>query len=440
MPVTNTRPSFSSQVRRKLLVRLLLLAVVMSFVLGGVASLYQRQRTERAVVDLIAERVLRFEVLVQSGVLGTTVSNDEALVREFVRYRERAPEHRMGHVETARLYSADGRLLVTHPRADLATERRLDMAAAENEGADSWHAWSDTRSGPCVLLGGPVRSASGDVVARVDGAFRVSSRAMEDIRDSSLRAAFWVVLVIMATAGALYPIVMHLTRRLVVLSGNLLQANIDTAQVLGSAIAKRDGETAEHNFRVTLIAVRVAESFGLDDASIRNLIKGAFVHDVGKIAISDTILLKPGRLTYEEFEVMKTHVREGVEIVERSNWLNEAVSVVRDHHEKFDGSGYLQGLKGDDIPVPARIFAIADVFDALTSRRPYKEPLSFEKTMAVLEEGRGSHFDPDVLDAFVPIAPTLYRELIEKPLQRPGIALRDVVSHYFSRLTGDLRI
>ena len=137
---------------------------------------------------------------------------------------------------------------------------------------------------------------------------------------------------------------------------------------------------------------------------------------------------------------MKTHVREGVEIVERSTWLNEAVSVVRDHHEKYDGSGYLQGLKGEDIPVPARIFAIADVFDALTSRRPYKGPLSFEETMTVLEDGRGTHFDPDVLDAFVPIAPTLYRELIERPQQRPGVALRDVVSHYFSRLTGDLRI
>jgi HD-GYP domain-containing protein (c-di-GMP phosphodiesterase class II) len=244
--------------------------------------------------------------------------------------------------------------------------------------------------------------------------------------------------VALLTAGCIYPVVTRSTERLVSLAGNLLQANIETAQVLGSAIAKRDSDTGEHNFRVTIISVRIAERCGLDRDTIRNLIKGAFVHDVGKIAISETILLKPGRLTPEEFEVMKNHVREGVELVERSAWLADAVHVVRHHHEKFDGTGYLAGLRGDEIPIAARIFALADVFDALTSRRPYKEPLSFERTMAVLEEGSGTHFDPRVLAAFAPIAAGIYGDLVAAPGQRSSEILRRMVQDYFSQPASDL--
>jgi len=141
---------------------------------------------------------------------------------------------------------------------------------------------------------------------------------------------------------------------------------------------------------------------------MRSLIKGAFIHDVGKIAIRDSILLKPGRLDADEFAEMKTHVSHGGDIVRQTEWLADAAEVVKYHHEKFDGSGYLTGLGGEDIPVIARIFAIADVFDALTSARPYKQPLSLERSVEILLEGRGTHFDPKLLDAFLAIAASLY--------------------------------
>jgi HD-GYP domain-containing protein (c-di-GMP phosphodiesterase class II) len=426
-------------VHRKLLFRLGLLSVGLALLFGGAAFLQQQQRLETTVSRQIVERVQRFEVLVQLREGG--IPDENSLGREFLRFLERAPSHRSGRIETARLYAPDGRLLVSHPIAERRLETRLD--AARDSRVDSGRVRHDTlrlEGGTYVLLGTPVRTVAGDELAHVEAAFRLSDATLAEIRGGALRAGLWVALFLWVAVAATYPITMQVTRRLIVLSGNLLQANIDTAQVLGSAIAKRDGDTAEHNSRVTLISVGIAEAYGLHDDSIRNLIKGAFVHDVGKIAVSDSILLKPGRLTYEEFEVMKTHVQEGVEIVERSDWLSEGVSVVRDHHEKFDGTGYLQGLKGDAIPVEARIFAIADVFDALTSRRPYKEPLSFEETMRVLEQGRGSHFDPELLDAFTPIAPTLFRELIQRPAQSPHVPLREMVGHYFSQLTGDLKI
>jgi HD-GYP domain-containing protein (c-di-GMP phosphodiesterase class II) len=138
------------------------------------------------------------------------------------------------------------------------------------------------------------------------------------------------------------------------------------------------------------------------------LIKGAFLHDVGKIGIPDNVLLKPDKLDDQEFSVMKTHVEKGIDIVKRSSWLRDAISVVGYHHEKYAGGGYPHDLQGGNIPVIARIFAIADVFDALTSERPYKKPLGFEAAMKILDQGRGKHFDPDILDSFHTIARALY--------------------------------
>jgi len=161
---------------------------------------------------------------------------------------------------------------------------------------------------------------------------------------------------------------------------------------------------------VTIYAVRLAEAIGLDAQAIQSLIKGAFLHDVGKIGVRDNILLKPGRLDKDEFEIMKTHVRHGLDIVKRSAWLQDATDVVGYHHEKYNGQGYYDGLTGEEIPIAARIFAIADVFDALTSERPYKEPFSFEKTMAILNEDKGTHFDPNLVDTFARMASDLYKE------------------------------
>jgi len=169
----------------------------------------------------------------------------------------------------------------------------------------------------------------------------------------------------------------------------------------------------------------------MDAGKIRDLIAGAFLHDVGKIGISDSILLKPAKLTEEEFTVMKTHVTLGVDILTKSNWLQSARDVVEFHHEKFAGTGYMRGLKGEDIPINARIFAIVDVFDALTSKRPYKEPLPFDETMAILRRDSGSHFDPRLIAAFDGIVEPLYREVSGIPDEAVEKMLKAIIQRYF---------
>lgn len=211
----------------------------------------------------------------------------------------------------------------------------------------------------------------------------------------------------------------------------LLDANVEMLEVLGSAIAKRDSDTSVHNYRVTLIALAIAEAAGLRREQLQALVKGSFLHDVGKIGISDNILLKPGRLDAAEFDVMKTHVLHGADIVGRYAWLTDALDIVRYHHEKFDGRGYPEGLRGDRIPMNARIFAIADVFDALTSVRPYKPAHSFDRAMEMMTVDRGTHFDPDLFDLFSRLAPDLYARVSQATTEHLVATLREKMRGYF---------
>lgn len=229
----------------------------------------------------------------------------------------------------------------------------------------------------------------------------------------------------------LYPVLLGLTRRSESLSQSLLDSNLELLQSLGSAIAKRDADTDTHNYRVALYAVRLAEAMKLNRDSIEFLIVGAFLHDVGKIGIPDQILLKPERLTAEEFETMKRHVIFGGEIIQDSAWLKRAREVVFFHHEKFDGSGYPHGIYGKGIPLNARLFAVVDVFDALMSKRPYKEPMLLEDTLKVLREEAGKHFDPDIVSVFQDIAPALYGEIGQADKAYLQAVLKMIIGKYF---------
>ena len=246
-----------------------------------------------------------------------------------------------------------------------------------------------------------------------------------------LRNVSVVLLSILITALALYPVIVSLNRGVARLSHGLIRSNIELMEVLGSAIAKRDSDTNIHNYRVTLYSIRLAEAVAMDRASIRNLIAGAFLHDVGKIGISDSILLKPGKLTDDEFAVMKTHVTLGLDIIQKSSWLESAREVVEFHHEKYDGKGYMQGLKGEEIPLNARIFAIVDVFDALSSARPYKKPMSFDDAMGILEKDAGSHFDPALVATFRTIARPLHTKLTTADDGEIQSMLSTLVATYF---------
>jgi HD-GYP domain-containing protein (c-di-GMP phosphodiesterase class II) len=285
---------------------------------------------------------------------------------------------------------------------------------------------------PFVFAVIPIADRLGAVKGYARGVFAVSPESAAEMRSAVRRSVLMVVAIVFGVMAILYPVILHLMRRLADYSTNLLDANLETLAVLGSAIAKRDADTDAHNYRVSLYAARLGEAIGLGAEDMRGLIKGSFIHDVGKIGIPDAILLKPGRLDEEEYRVMQTHVGLGVDIVRRASWLRDSVPVVAGHHEKFGGGGYPRGDRAEDIPLAARIFAIADVFDALTSERPYKKPLSLEETMKILDQGRGVHFDPELLDAFAVIAPELHR----KYAGREGDALRQelvaVVGQYFS--------
>jgi two-component system, response regulator RpfG len=172
---------------------------------------------------------------------------------------------------------------------------------------------------------------------------------------------------------------------------------------LSRAAEFRDPETGAHIQRMSNYSRLIAEQLGLSAAEQDVILKASPMHDIGKIAIPDHILLKPGKLTDVEFEAMKRHAEYGYEILKNSRapLLDKAAIIARSHHEKFDGSGYPFGLKGDDIPLHGRIVAVADVFDALTTERPYKKPWEIDRALDFLRHNSSSHFDPSCVDAFL---------------------------------------
>ena len=177
----------------------------------------------------------------------------------------------------------------------------------------------------------------------------------------------------------------------------------ETVIRLSRAAEFRDPETGAHILRMAHFSQIIARGMGLSESDQYLLLEAAPMHDIGKVGIADKILLKPGRLEPEEFEIMKRHATIGYELLQGSSSrvLQAGAEIARGHHEKFDGSGYPQGLKGEDIPIFSRIVAVADVFDALTSERPYKKAWDVEAAVDFLKAGSGSHFDPECVTAFL---------------------------------------
>ncbi len=180
---------------------------------------------------------------------------------------------------------------------------------------------------------------------------------------------------------------------------------IDTINRLSRAAEFKDEDTGAHILRMSNYSAAIARKLGLKEKVVEGILYAAPMHDVGKIGIPDRILLKPGKLDKDEWEIMKLHTQWGSSILDGKSegFLKLAEVIAVNHHEKWDGSGYPNGLKGKEIPLIARIVAVADVFDALTSKRPYKEPFSNEKSFAIIKAESGSHFDPKVVDAFLAV-------------------------------------
>ena len=167
------------------------------------------------------------------------------------------------------------------------------------------------------------------------------------------------------------------------------------------ALDMRDKETEGHTQRVTVLTERLARTMGVGDADLVHIRRGALLHDIGKMAIPDSILLKPGKLTDEERELIKKHPVYAYEMLSPIEFLRPAIDIPHYHHEKWDGTGYPDGLSGENIPLPARIFPVIDVWDALTSDRPYREGLPPEEVRERIKADAGKHFDPKVVEAFM---------------------------------------
>jgi putative two-component system response regulator len=202
---------------------------------------------------------------------------------------------------------------------------------------------------------------------------------------------------------------------------HLEQARLEILQRLALAAEYRDDDTGEHTIRVAHTSARLAEALGMSSMDVGNIALAAPLHDIGKIALPDTILLKPGALSPVEYERMKIHVSVGADILagSSSSLLHVAEQIAATHHERWDGTGYLHGLRGDQIPLVGRIVAVADVFDALTHRRPYKEPWPLARAVAEVLASAGTHFDPKVVTAFASLD---HAELLE-PRPRNSNAL-----------------
>jgi len=184
-----------------------------------------------------------------------------------------------------------------------------------------------------------------------------------------------------------------------------------TLEALGNALDLKDAETEGHSKRVTAFTIAMARAMELPADQIRVIARGAFLHDIGKMAIPDAILRKPGALTPEEIAIMREHCYRGYQILRRIPFLSEAAEIVYAHQEKYDGTGYPRGLKGEEIPLGARIFSVADTLDAMTSNRPYRPAQPFSAARQEIENWKGRQFDPMVVRTFLEMPEHIWDDL-----------------------------
>lgn len=310
------------------------------------------------------------------------------------------------HLETIAVHLHEG--LQNKPTiVDFALERIKDTTTADSSGSMYAH----------VVIGGKNYLEIHDTLLKhkdnaisIYALFALSDLADQSIRSFTIKNTFFVMFLVLGTTMFLYPVVTALFTRIAMYSCRLLTAHIQTMQALGVAIAKRDIDTSYHNYRVALYSVEIAEYIGFPRDRMQSLIKGSFLHDIGKIGVEDSVLHSSERYSVVQRSIMQTHVEQGIDIISRSEWLRDALDIVAHHHEKYDGSGYPAQLEGNEISKEARIFAVADVFDALTSRRPYKDPLGYNDAIKIMKEDFKGHFDPQILKLFLNISEELYNK------------------------------
>jgi putative nucleotidyltransferase with HDIG domain len=196
----------------------------------------------------------------------------------------------------------------------------------------------------------------------------------------------------------------------------------DTLQALGAAIDLRDDQTGGHSRRVCRYSLEIAGAMGWPDEQLKNLARGAYLHDIGKLGIPDAILLKPGPLSEGERTHMQQHVQIGFDVVKDIPFLADAAEIILMHHERYDGAGYLRGIKGEGILPGARIFAVADTLDAITSDRPYRRASSFQFALQTIHRLSGSQFDPKVVSVFLNIREDIWPAIARNQQKIAGLS------------------
>ena len=338
----------------------------------------------------------------------------------------------LGHVTRAVLSSEQtGKLLVDPALASVVSHRLLlDPNVARVEIVPESRAPRLAPAPGQFVFRQPLRSASGK-----QGVLRVFSNPIDAGQNTSSRVRFiWlsVALVFLALFAVLASLVRGASRALrrrrsalqkqseALLEAyrRLEQSSLEAIESLNATVDAKDPSTAGHSQRVVEIALRIGRELEFEPARLELLRLGALFHDIGKLAVPDAILLKPGRLTRQEFEVIKRHCDDGARIVDRFSPLRPVVSIIRHHHERWGGHGYPIGLEGESIPLEASIVGLADAWDAMTTSRPYKEMLNVDDARKEVGGCNGSQFRPDVVEAMLSALdkdPEIFTPLESKP-------------------------
>ena len=260
----------------------------------------------------------------------------------------------------------------------------------------------------------PIFDSGEDLSGYLTGIYLVSLKDTQMIIKRFMLSFIICITAISLCALLCYLGFLFMNNHLIRSVGELNRTNVFLIRKLGTALAKSNSQEQDHSSRVLLYAMKLAEKVKLPSEQKRTLIHGVFLHDIGMLPISPATLHKEEELEKEELKQVDQHPKEGAALIRKFRWLRNAEKVVRFHHEKYDGTGYPDGIKHEKIPMVARIFSIADTFDALTSQRPYRDPLALEESLAILEQETGLQFDPVLLSAFLDIAPHLHETIASR--------------------------
>jgi HD-GYP domain-containing protein (c-di-GMP phosphodiesterase class II) len=414
-------------IHRTLLRRLVAAWLLVSAVMGGGLYWYGLEQIDDQLVDLAVSEADKISAA------HVDLLNDSGTPHDALLLDRMTADFLREHFIVIELYDRGHNKLVekVNPRYENVEDALKQYAHRFPQDEDPHYERFAVGTDTVLQVMVPLHGKDGRTAGYFEGVFLIDPETIDRLHNDLIVSLLTTLATVLLTTLVIYPVVLSLHRSVVKQSHDLLLGNIELMEVLGGAIAKRDSDTSAHNYRVTIYAVRLGEAVGLSAEAVRDLIAGAFLHDVGKIGIGDAILLKPGRLDEGEFSIMKRHVSLGVDILKKSDWLQRARDVVEFHHEKFDGCGYLRGLKGEQIPLSARIFAIVDVFDALTSKRPYKEPMPMREAMAIIVGSAGTHFDPALVKLFEGIVGSLFTQIGQAPDEVVEALLREIIANYF---------